>query len=283
MLYPLMSSLRQPKLSYAREYSFTVSGIEVRFSVPPMSSKWGTQEVFRENFNLYDKNDYVRKDKDKTPFISCYITWWDVKGIPFFQENKGHISLYVSASHWKGGGDLFRPSVMELALAELESGRYGNDEKCDNSVETFLNWVPVIINGQQWISYKTEDEAGNITHKFIWVIPISDQHFMMFSFPTDHYRGRAEEVVEAMKNFCTQIMASVHITFPEWVLKLKADAAEKWPDEQYSITKEPLRWIREDLGRMSYGDYIAYMDKKNGLTSDNDTKVEADKKTEPHK
>ncbi len=104
MLYPLFSRLRLPKLSYTREYSFELSGVEVRFSVPPMHSKWGEQEVFRKKFNLYDKNDYVRKDKDITPFISCFITWWDVKGIPFFQENKGHISLYVSASHWKGGG-----------------------------------------------------------------------------------------------------------------------------------------------------------------------------------
>jgi|TARA_B110000211_G_scaffold12067_1_gene12600 hypothetical protein len=269
-----MGSLRLPKLSSAREYSFTVSGIEVRFSVPSMSSKWGTQEVFRENFNLYDKNDYVRKDKDKTPFISCYITWWDVKGIPFFQENKGHISLYVSVSHWKGGGDLFRPSDMEAVLTELDESEYGDDNKCDKSVTTFLNWTPVVINGHPWLHYKIEEEAGRVSHQFLWIIPITDQHYLTFSFPTDHYRGRAEEVIEAMKNFCTQIMASVHITSPEWVLKLKAEAAEKWPDEQYSLTKEPLRWIREDLGRMSYGDYIAYMDKKNELTSDNEAETD---------
>jgi hypothetical protein len=245
-----------------------------------MGSKWGSQRQFPNTFNLYSEDDYVRKD-DPIPFISCYITDWDVKGLFFLQENKGSIPLYVSVSHWKGGGNLFRPCDMESALAELESGRYGNDEKCDNSVETFLNWVPVIINSQQWISYKTEEEAGNTTHKFIWVIPISDQHFLMFSFPTDHYRGRADDVVEAMKNFSTQIMQSVKITFPDWVLRLKAEAQEKWPDEQYSPTKEPLRWIREDLGRMSYGDYIAYMDKKNGLARDNET--ETDKQMETHK
>ena len=276
MLYPLMGRLRLPKLSYAREYSFTLSGIEVRFSVPPMSSKWGTQEVFRENFNLYDKNVYVRKDKDKTPFISCYITDWDVRGVPFFQEDKGSISLYVSASHWKGGGDLFRPRDMEDALTQKSVREYGDDNECENSVATFLDWQSVIINGQQWLNYTTDEEGK---HRFLWRIPITDQHYLTFSFSTRHHLGRAEVVFEAMKNFCTQIMASVHITFPEWVLKLKAEAEEKWPGEQYSPTKEPLRWVREDLGRMSYGDYIAYMDKKNGVTSDNET----DKQTETHK
>jgi hypothetical protein len=278
MLYPLMGSLRLPKLSYAREYSFTLSGIDVRFSVPPMGSKWGSQRQFQNAFNLYREDDYVRKD-DPIPFISCYITDWDVKGLFFFQENKGSIPLYVSASHWKGGGDLFRPSDMEAVLTELDESEYGDDQKCDKSVTTFLNWTPVVINGHPWLHYKIEEEAGRVSHQFLWIIPISNQHYLTFSFPTDHYRGRAEEVVEAMKNFCTQIMESVHITFPEWVLKLKAEATEKWPDEQYSPNKEPLRWIREDLGRMSYGDYIAYMDKKNGVTSDNET----DKQTETHK
>ena len=275
MLYPLMGSLRLPKLSYAREYSFTLSGIDVRFSVPPMGSKWGSQRQFQNAFNLYREDDYVRKD-DPTPFISCYITDWDVKGVPFFQEDKGSISLYVSASQWKGGGDLFRPRDMEDALAQKSVREYGDDNECENSVETFLDWQSVIINEQQWLSYTTDEEGR---HRFLWRTPITDQHYLTFSFSTRHHRGRVEVVFEAMKNFCTQIMASVHITSPEWVLKLKAEATEKWPDEQYSQTKEPLRWIREDLGRMSYGDYIAYMDKKNGVTSDNET----DKQTETHK
>jgi hypothetical protein len=228
-----------------------------------MGSKWGSQRQFPNTFNLYSEDDYVRKD-DPIPFISCYITDWDVKGLFFLQENKGSIPLYVSVSHWKGG-NLFRPCDMESALAELESGRYGNDEKCDNSVETFLNWVPVIINSQQWISYKTEEEAGNTTHKFIWVIPISDQHFLMFSFPTRAYNFQPE-VLEAMKNFCTQIMASVHITFPEWVLRLKAEAQDKWPDEQYSPTKEPLRWVREDPPPMRFDE--ASYNARHGITDD---------------
>tara|TARA_B110000008_G_scaffold1497_1_gene1434 strand:- start:1635 stop:2459 length:825 start_codon:yes stop_codon:yes gene_type:complete len=274
-----MGSLRLPNLSYSREYTFKLSGVEVRFSVPPMSSKWGSQRQFQDVFNLYNEDDYVRKN-DPTPYIRCYITDWDVKGVPFFQETKGTIPLYVSVSHWKGGGDLFRPCMMEAVLAELDESEYGDDQKCDKSVVTFLNWTPVIINGHPWLHYKIEEEAGSVSHQFLWIIPISDQHYLTFSFPTRAYNLRPE-VLEAMKNFCTQIMASVHITFPEWVLKLKAEAAEKWPDEQYSPTKEPLRWIREDLGRMSYGDYIAYMDKKNGVTSDNET--EADKQIEPHK
>lgn len=270
MLYPLFSCLRLPKLSYTREYSFELSGVEVRFSVPPMHSKWGEQEVFRKKFNLYDKNDYVRKDKDITPFISCFITWWDVKGIPFFQENKGHISLYVSASHWKEGGNLLRPSVMEDVLTQKSVREYGDDNECDESVATFLDWNPVVIKGQQWLSYTVDQEGDN---RFLWQIPISDQHYLTFSFPTDQYRGRREEVVEAMKNFCAQIMQSVHITFPDWVLRLKAEAQEKWPDEQYSQTKEPLCWVREDPLPIRFDE--ASYNARHGVTEDS-TEVETD-------
>ncbi|WP_276679102.1 hypothetical protein [Thalassolituus oleivorans] len=183
--------------------------------------------------------------------------------------------------HTGKGGDLFRPCDMEDALAQKSVREYGDDQEYESSVTTFLDWKPVLINEQHWISYKTEQGNKSISHIFLWRTPVSDQHYLTFSFPTDHYHGRADDVVEAMKNFSTQIMASVHITFPDWVLKLKAEAQDKWPDEQYSPTKEPLRWIREDLGKMSYGDYIAYMDKKNGLAGDNET--ETDKQMETHK
>ncbi len=265
MLYPFFSRLRLPKLSYASEHSFTLSGVEVRFSVPPMSTKWGTQEIFRENFNLYDKNDYVRKDKDKTPFISCYITDWDVKGVPFFQETKGTVPLYVSASHWKGEGNLFRPCDMEAALTEFDEREYGDDKKCDKSVTTFLNWTPVIINGQQWLHYKVEQEAGSVTHLFLWIIAISDQHYLTFSFPTRAYNFQPE-VLEAMKDFSAQIMQSVKITFPDWVLRLKAEAQEKWPNEHYSPTKEPLRWVREDPPPMRFDE--ASYNARHGITDD---------------
>ncbi|WP_276678276.1 hypothetical protein [Thalassolituus oleivorans] len=271
MLYPLFSCLRLPKLSYTREYSFELSGVEVRFSVPPMSSKWGSQRQFQDVFNLYNEDDYVRKD-DPTPYIRCYITDWDVKGIPFFQEAKGTVPLYVSVSHWKGGGNLLRPRDMEAALTDINETEYADDQKCDKSVMTLLNWTPVIINGQEWLSYKTEEEAGSTTHQFLWVMPVSDQHFLMFSFPTRAYNLRPE-VLEAMKNFCTQIMQSVHITFPDWVLRLKAEAQEKWPDEQYSQTKEPLRWLREDPPPMRFDE--ASYNARHGITEDS-TEVETD-------
>ena len=189
----------------------------------------------------------------------------------FFKKTKA-LSLCTFLPRTGRGGDLVRPRDMEDALTQKSVREYGDDNECENSVATFLDWNPVLINEQQWLSYTTDEEGK---HRFLWRTPITNQHYLTFSFSTRHHRGRAEVVFEAMKNFCTQIMQSVHITFPDWVLRLKAEAQEKWPDEHYSPNKEPLRWIREDLGKMSYGDYIAYMDKKNGLVGDDiDQKVD---------
>jgi len=255
MLYPLFGSLRLPKLRYVRERFFSLSGIKVRFAMPPMSTKWGTQEEFADKFNLYDKNDYVRKDKDVTPFISCFSTEWDAKGVFFFQEDKGAIPLYVAASHWKGGGNLFRPRDMEDMLEQNEIRRYTNTNKFPGTVKTFLDWRPVTINGNQWLHYTTETDHGRVAQMYLWRIPVTDQHFLTFSFPTENHKERPG-VDEAMKAFCSELMQSVRIEWPEHVLQMKADAAKQWPDEHYSAHKEPLIWEREDKGLLSLEEYL---------------------------
>ena len=243
MLYPLFGRLRLPKLRYAREHSFSLSGINIRFAMPPMSTKWGTQRQYRQKFNLYNKEDYVREN-DPTPFISCFSTEWDAKGVFFFQEDKGAMPLYVSASHWKGGGNLFRPRDMEFMLEQDDTDEYSDLEAYPGTVKTFLDWQPVMINGNQWLNYTIETDLGRISHMHVWVIPVTDQHFLTFSFPTENHKERPG-VDEAMKAFCTELMQSVRIEWPEHVLQMKADAEKQWPGEHYSPHKEPLIWERE--------------------------------------
>ena len=254
MLYPLFGSLRLPKLRYASERSFSLSGINIRFAMPPMSTKWGTQRQYRQKFNLYNKEDYVR-EHDPTPFISCFSTEWDAKGVFFFQEDKGAMPLYVAASHWKGGGNLFRPRDMEFMLEQNEVRRYTNTNKYPRTVKTFLDWQPVTINGNQWLHYTTYLDRGLITQMYLWQIPVTDQHYLTFSFPTENHKERPG-VDEAMKAFCSELMQSVRIEWPEHVLQMKADAEKQWPDERYSPHKEPLIWEREDKGLLSLEEYL---------------------------
>ena len=253
MSYPSFGKVRFPSLKSAQKRSFKLSDIEISAALNPTATKWGVQREYSSSFNLFDNKKFVTKD-EAVGYETCYSSTWDIKGIFGLGKNKSYIEFRLLVAKCKNGQNLFLPGKL-LEVVKSETSRQFDDEKY------YLD-VTALQNVGAWVSNEIEftyhmNEVEHTTHsnfiEYIWSVPITEKHYLqfLFGFPKNEKTASHEA---AIKSYCTSIMQTVQIDFPNWVEREKAAAASVSKGTHQNAAMEPLVWKREaDTG--SYLDF----------------------------
>ena len=253
MPYPLLGSVRFPKVRSAAKRSFKLSDIEVSAALNPAATKWGVQREYSSSFNLYDDKKFVTED-EVVGYETCYASTWDIRGIFGLGKNKSYIDFRLLVAKCKNGPNLFLPGKL-LEVVTSETFRQFDDERYYLDV-TALQKIETWVNNEVEFTYHM-NEMEHSTHsnfvEYVWSAPITENHYLQFLFGFPKNEKTAPHKA-AIKNYCTAIMQTVQIDFPEWVEREKAAAASVSKDTHQIAAMEPLVWKREaDTG--SYLDF----------------------------
>ncbi|MCA6065243.1 hypothetical protein [Thalassolituus marinus] len=252
MSYPLLGSVRFPKLKDAKQRSFKLSGIEVSAALNPTATKWGVQREHSPSFNLYDHEKFIT-DKESVGYETCYSSIWDIKGI-FGLGIKSYIQFRLLVAKCKDGQNLFLPGKL-LDVVKSETSRQFNDERYYLDVTALQNVETWVINDIEFTYHMNEVEHSTHSNfiEYIWSVPITENHYLqfLFGFPKN---GKTASHEAAIRSYCTSIMKTVQIDSPEWVGRERTTTASLSKDTHQVDDIEPLIWKREaDTG--SYLDF----------------------------
>lgn len=253
MSYPIFGKLRFPSLKSVQKRSFKLSDIEISVVLSPTATKWGVHREYSSSFNLYDNKKFVTED-EAVGYETCYSSTWDIKGIFGLGKNKSYIEFRLLVAKCNNGQNLFLPGKL-LEVVRSETSRQFNDERYYLDVTALQN-IGTWVNNEVEFTYHM-NEVEHSTHsnfiEYIWSTPITENHYLqfLFGFPKNEKTASHEA---AIKNYCTAIMQTVQIDFPDWVEREKAAAASVSAEINKVVKVEPLVWKREaDTG--SYLDF----------------------------
>jgi hypothetical protein len=253
MSYPIFGKLRFPSLKSAPKRSFNLSDIKVSIELNSVLTKWGEQQNFPDNINVFDQEQY-QHDGDSIGYHSYFRTRWDIKGRVLRQSEKSHI--YVNLAIAKGSKDLnfFIPEQLGETITSENQKRFDDDSYYLN-VTALREFQQVSINDTDYLFYVNDIEycATADSQDYVWITPITENHYLQFTFGVTN-NTEVRDHLETIKDYCTSIMQTVHIDFPEWVKKEKATTVSVLKDTYQIAAMEPLVWKREaDTG--SYLDF----------------------------
>ena len=253
MSYPIFGKLRFPSLKSAQKRSFNLSDIKVSIELNSVLTKWGEQENFPDNINIFDQEQY-QHDGDSIGYHSYFRTRWDIKGRVLRQSEKSHI--YVNLAIAKGSKDLnfFIPKQLGETIKSENQKRF-DDDSYYLSVTALREFQQVSINDTDYLFYVNDIEycATADSQDYVWITPITENHYLQFTFGVTN-NTEVRDHLETVKDYCNSIMQTVEIDFPERVEREKAAAASVSKDTHQIAAIEPLVWKREaDTG--SYLDF----------------------------
>ena len=253
MPYPLLGSVRFPKVKNSGKRSFKLSDIEVSAVLNPTATKWAVQREYSSSFNLYDNDKFVTGDK-AVGYETCFSSTWDIKGIFGLGKNKSYIEFRLLVAKCKDGKNLFLPGKL-LEVVKSETSRQFDDERYYLDVMALQDVGTWVSNDVEFTYYMNEIEHSNHSSfiEYIWSVSITENHYLqfLFGFPKNDKTTSHEA---AIRSYCTSIMQTVQIHFPEWIEREKATAASVSKDTHQTAAMEPLIWKREaDTG--SYLDF----------------------------
>jgi hypothetical protein len=244
MPYPILGSVRFPKLANTKRRSFNLSDIEVSAALNPTVTKWGVQREYSSSFNLYDNKKFVTED-ETVGYETCYSSTWDIKGIFGLGKNKSYIDFRLLVAKYKGEQNLFLPRKL-LEVVKFETSRQFDDERYYLDVTALQNVDTWVSNDIEFTYHMNEVENSNHSKfiEYIWSVPITENHYLqfLFGFPKNENTTSHEA---AIRSYCTSIMQTVQIDFPEWVEREKAAAASVSKGINQVAAIEPLVWKRE--------------------------------------
>ncbi|VAW64315.1 hypothetical protein MNBD_GAMMA11-2449 [hydrothermal vent metagenome] len=141
-------------------FEMDYSGTKVRFIVPPRSQVGGTYEIDTTDYNIYDPRHYfsaitnqkkVYRDDIDVPAFSTLATGWSLRESGFMKYDElASISFRPMICHIDRSGSLFNKSIMEQAIDERLTTRYGpenEDGQYKQYYECPVDWKIKTYNG----------------------------------------------------------------------------------------------------------------------------------------
>jgi hypothetical protein len=268
MSYPLLGNVRFPKLKDAKPRSFNLSDIRVTIDLHPLATRWREEGHFPSLLNIFDDDAFGFEASD-IGYRPCYESTWDIKGAPLIGKQLSDLDFRLILAKCNDKDNLFVPSSL-LDIVKSESLKLFNDDRYYLDVIALKQVEDISINGLSFtfhtneVEYKTRGDSI----EYIWTISITEKHFLQFIFSlTANEKIRPH--ISAVKDYCTSIMQTVQIDFPEWAEREKAAAASASKDTIQLTAIEPLVWKREaDTG--SYLDFRREAAEKSKQTEEQD-------------
>ena len=253
MPYPLLGSVRLPRLKDAKPCSFDLSDVKVTMDLHPLATRRREEGQFPSKLNIFD-DDAFEFTEGEVGYWPCYESTWDIKGTPIIGRTLSDLDFRLILAKCNDKNNLFIPNSL-LEIVKSESFKLFNDHRYYLDVTALREVEDISINELSFtfhsneIEYKTR--GGSI--EYIWTIAISEKHFLQFIFSLTA-NEEIQPHISAVKDYCTAIMQTVHIDFPEWVEREKVVAASVSKDTDQITAIEPLVWERQaDTG--SYLDF----------------------------
>ena len=253
MSYPLIGSIRFPKLKDAKQRSFNLSDIRVTMNLHPLATRWREEGQFPSQINIFDDNAFGF-EASGVGYRPCYESTWDIKGAPLTGKELSDLDFRLILAKCNNKDNLFISSNL-LDIVKSESLQLFNDDRYYLDVTALKEVEDSLINGLSFkfhtneVEYKTRGDFI----EYIWTISITEKHFLQFIFSLAA-NERIQSQISAVKDYCTSIMQTVQIDFPDWVEREKSAAASILKDTHQGAAIEPLIWKREaDTG--SYLDF----------------------------
>lgn len=244
MSYPLVGSVRFPKLKDAKQRSFNLSDIRVMMDLHPLATRWREEGQFPSQLNIFD-DEAFEFEASEVGYRPCYESTWDIKGAPLIEKELSDLDFRLILAKCNDKDDLFIPSSL-LDTVKSESLKLFNDDRYYLDVTALKEVEGIYINGLSFtfhsneVEYKTRGDSV----EYIWTIAISEKHFLQFIFSLTA-NEKIQPHIDSVKDYCTAIMQTVQIDFPAWVEKEKAAAASVSKDTHQNAAMEPLVWKRE--------------------------------------
>ena len=244
MPYPLLGSVRLPRLKDAKPRSFNLSDIRVTMDLHPLATRWREEGQLPSQLNIFD-DDAFGFEASGIGYRPCYESTWDIKGAPLIGKQLSDLDFRLILAKCNDKDNLFIPSSL-LDIVKSESLKLFNDDRYHLDVIALKQIEDISINGLSFtfhtneVEYKTRGDSI----EYIWTISITEKHFLQFIFSlTANEKIRPH--ISAVKDYCTSIMQTVQIDFPEWAEREKAAAASASKDTHQIAAMEPLVWKRE--------------------------------------
>ena len=244
MSYPIFGKLRFPSLKSAQKRSFNLSDVKVSIELNSVLTKWGEQENFPDNINIFDQEQY-QHDGDSIGYHSYFRTRWDIKGAVLRQSEKSHIYVNLAIVKGNKGQNFFIPEQLQETIT-LENHKRFDDDSYYLNVTALKECKHVSINDANYLFYVNDIEycATADSQDYVWITPITENHYLQFTFGVTNNTD-VRDHLKTVKDYCTSIMQTVQIDFPDWVKREKAIAASVSKDINQGVAMEPLIWKRE--------------------------------------
>ena len=244
MSYPLLGSVRLPKSKDAKQRSFNLSDIRVTMELHPLATPWRSERQFPSQLNIFD-DDAFGFEASGVGYRPCYESTWDIKGPPVIGKGLSYLDFRLILAKCKNKDSLFIPSSL-LEIVKSESVELFNDDTYYLNVTALKEVKDIPINGLDFtfhtneVEYKTRGDSI----EYIWTISITERHFLQFIFSLAANK-KIRPHIPAVEDYCSSIMQTVQIDFPDWVEREKAAAASVSKDKNQVADIEPLVWKRE--------------------------------------
>jgi len=244
MTYPLLGSVRFPRLKNAKQRSFNLSDIRVAINLHPLSTRWREERQFPSQLNIFD-DDAFGFEASGIGYRPCYESTWDIKGAPLIGKELSDLDFRLILAKCNNNDNLFIPSSL-LEIVKSESLQLFNDDKYYLNVTALKEVEDTSINGMNFTFHTNEVEykTRGYSIEYIWTISITEKHFLQFIFSLTE-NDKIQPHISSVKDYCIAIMQTVEIDFPEWAEKEKAAAASVSKDTHQIAAIEPLVWKRE--------------------------------------
>lgn len=244
MSYPLLGSIRFPKLKDAKQRSFNLSDIRVTMVLHPLAARWREEGQFQSQLNIFDDDAFGFEASD-IGYRPCYESTWDIKGTPLIGKELSDLDFRLILAKCNNKDNLFISGSL-LDIVKSESLQLFNDDKYYLNVTALKEVEDTAINGLNFtfhtneVEYKTRGDSI----EYIWTISITEKHFLQFIFSLTE-NDKIQPHISSVKDYCTSIMQTVQIDFPDWVEREKAAAASVSKEINQGVAMEPLIWKRE--------------------------------------
>jgi hypothetical protein len=210
----------------------------------PLATRWREEGQFPSQLNIFDDNTFEFQTSG-VGYRPCYESTWDIKGAPLIGKELGDLDFRLILAKCNNENNLFIPSRL-LEIVKSESLELFNDDKYYLDVTALKEIENISVNGLDFTFYKNEVEykTRGDSFEYIWTIAITEKHFLQFIFCLTA-NEKIQPHIDSVKNYCSSIIKTVQIEFPEWVEREKIAAESVSKDTLQIAAMEPLVWKRE--------------------------------------
>jgi hypothetical protein len=210
MFFASENNPKGPNIKHLEDIAFDLSGIPLKFSIPPGNSPESLDKQFDtiQRINIYETDINSYPNADSRLLLS---RWFVYKG--FLGQNLGSFQLSLNLYYVNNDLDLRNTDILKMYLHEYltnRCARWNLDTDENAQIHPPESFAKDSINGINYLKYFTSNQHFLANPSF-FVTAINDNAYLEFSFRFLSVIDENSKWFKMAKDLEMQIMMSVSI------------------------------------------------------------------------